>query len=68
MFHMIHQSYGSDNHTSPDHFVIKVNWLSLHNMTRTEDDGNCTPVNNNALLSVDDKTPNTTPNSVDELL
>lgn len=68
MFGIIRQSSGCNAHPSPDQFLITVNCLSFYNMARSVDGANDTPDIINALLSVDDKTPNISPNSGDELL
>ncbi|KAH7979807.1 hypothetical protein HPB49_011186 [Dermacentor silvarum] len=67
MFGII-QSSGCNAHPSPDQFLVTVNCLSFYNMARSLDGANGTSDIINALLSVDDKTPNISPNSVDELL
>ncbi|KAH7937212.1 hypothetical protein HPB49_005210 [Dermacentor silvarum] len=66
VFGIIRQSSGCNAHPSPDQFLITVNCLSFYNMERSVD--GVTPEIINALLSVDDKTPYISPNSVDELL
>ncbi|KAH7945711.1 hypothetical protein HPB49_014389 [Dermacentor silvarum] len=68
MFGIIHQSSGCNAHPSPDQFLIAVNCLSLYNMARSVDGENGTPDIINTLLIVDDKTPNISSNSVDDLL
>ncbi|KAH7938129.1 hypothetical protein HPB49_020539 [Dermacentor silvarum] len=68
MFGIIRQFSGCNAHPSPDQFLITVNCLSFYNMAMSVDGENGTPDIINTLLSVDDKTPNISSNSVDDLL